>query len=173
MTATVTAFCERWLDGEYEPGGLITEATARRRDKQGRPYMAVLSRPDEPPTVVAVNWSLNCLDVWFLDDELRRYLVYSFTRVRPDALFLDEITLWEYDPGVVGFDSATKITSFSYTEDGVVREEITDKSTETVEVISTADVNVDVHWEGVPAFGDWSSVMRWDRQASVDQPPRG
>jgi hypothetical protein len=70
-------FCQRWHDGEHRPSGVIGESAARRRDGRGQPYIIVLGDQGRPDALIEVNWSLDFLGTWFLDDKLRRYLKYS------------------------------------------------------------------------------------------------
>jgi hypothetical protein len=159
-------FSERWLGGEHRPGGVISESAARRRDRRGRPYMVVLGNPERPDALIEVNWSLDYLATWFLDEKLRRYLKYSFTRVDAKTLFLEQIILWEYpEDAVRDLNTASKVTTLTYGEDGIAYEEIDDSIAETVEVISRSDVPLDINWEQVPKFGDWSMVARLDRES--------
>jgi hypothetical protein len=161
-----TVFCERWHYGEHRPGGEISESTARRRDARGQPYMVVLGNPERPDALIEVNWSLDYLGTWFLDDKLRRNLRYAFARVDPNTLFLEQIILWEYpEDAVRDLDTATKITTLTYKTNGIAYEAIDDAVAETEEVISRSDVPLDINWEQVPEFGDWSRVARWNRES--------
>jgi hypothetical protein len=165
-TKPTAVFCERWLGGQHRPGGVISESAARRRDSRGRPYMIVLGNPERPDALIEVNWSLDYLATWFLDDKLRRYLKYSFTRVDAKTLFLEQIILWEYpEDAVRDLNTASKITTLTYRQDGIAYEAIDDSIAETGEVISRSDVPLDINWEQIPKFGDWSSVARWDRES--------
>jgi hypothetical protein len=170
MTANAkpeTVFCERWHGREHRPGGLISEAVARRRDGQGRPYMVVLGDQRRPDALIEPNWSLDFLGTWFLDEKLRRNLKYSFTRVDAKTLFLEQIMLWEYpEDAIADLDTATRITTLTYNEAGIVHETIADSIAGTEEVISRSDVPLDINWEQVPKFGDWSGVAQWNRESS-------
>jgi hypothetical protein len=164
--ASAAVFCERWHDGEHRPSGVISEPAARRRNARGQPYLVVLGAQERPDALVEVNWSLDYLGTWFLDDKLRRHLKYSFARVSPETLFLQQIMLWEYpEDAVRDLYTATKVTTLSYRQDGIAYEAIDDSVAETEEVISRSDVALDINWEQVPDFGDWSSVARWDRES--------
>jgi hypothetical protein len=161
-------YCERWHDGEHRPGDVISESEARSRDGRGEPYVVVLGDQERPDAIVEVNWSLDHLGTWFLDDKLRRNLKYSFIRVDPKTLFLQQIMLWEYPEGAVrDLDTATKVTTLAYNQDGIVHEAIDDSIAGTEEVISRSDVPLDINWEKVPDFGDWSSVARWNREPEL------
>jgi hypothetical protein len=127
--------------------------------------MVVLGDRERPDALIEVNWSLDYLGTWFLDDKLRRNLNYSFARVDPKTLFLEQITLWEYpEDAVRDLDTATLVTTLSYNQDGVVHESIDDSVAGTEEVISRSDVPLDINWEQVPEFGDWSRVARRNRE---------
>jgi hypothetical protein len=161
-----TLFCERWHDGEHRPSGVISEAAARRRDGRGQPYLVVFGDPRRPDALIEVNWSLDYLGTWFLDDKLRRNLKYAFTRVDAKTLFLEQIILWEYpEDAVRDLNTATNVTTLTYNQDGVVHEAIDDSVAETVEVISRSDMALDINWEQVPKFGDWSSVAQRNRES--------
>ena len=166
MSATPEAvFCERWHDGEHCPSALISESAARRRDARGRPYLVVLGDQRRPDALIEVNWSLDYLGTWFLDDKLRRNLKYSFTRVDAKTLFLEQIILWEYpEDALRDLHTATRVTTLAYHQDGVVHEAIDDSVAGTEEVISRSDVPLDINWEQVPQFGDWSGVARCNRE---------
>jgi hypothetical protein len=74
--------------------------------------------------------------------------------------------LWEYpEDAIRDLDTATTVTTLTYRQDGVVNEAIDNSLTGTVEVISRSDVALDINWEQVPEFGDWSRVARWDRES--------
>jgi hypothetical protein len=166
IAKSAAVFCERWHDEEHRPGGVISKSAARRRNARGQPYTVVLGNPKRPDALIDVNWSLDYLGTWFLDDKLRRNLRYAFARVDPKTLFLEQIILWEYpEDAVRDLNTATRITTLTYNQDGIVHEAIDDAVAEVEEVISRSDVPVDINWEQVPEFGDWSRVARWDRES--------
>ena len=128
--------------------------------------MVVLGDPERPDALIEVNWSLDFLGTWFLDDKLRRNLKYAFARVDAKTLFLEQIILWEYpEDAVRDLNTATRVTTLTYNQDGVAHEAIDDAVAGTVEVISRSDVALDINWEQVPKFGDWSRVARWNRES--------
>jgi hypothetical protein len=119
----------------------------------------VLGDPHQPDAINEVNWSLDYLGTWFLDDKLRRNLNYAFTRVDAETLFLEQIILWEYpEDAVRDLNTATRVTTLTYNQNGVVHEGIDDLVAETEEVISRSDVPLDINWEHVPKFGDCAGV---------------
>jgi hypothetical protein len=92
---------------------------------------------------------------------LRRYLKYSFTRVDPMTLFLEQVMLWECpEDAVRDLNTATKIITLTYNQYGIVHEAIDDSVAGTEGVISRSDVPLDINWEQVSELGDWSRVAR-------------
>jgi hypothetical protein len=165
IVAPAAVYCERWHGKEHRPIGVITESEARSRDSRGEPYLVVLG--ERPDALIEVHWSLDFLGTWFLDDKSRRNLKYSFARIDAKTMFLEQIMLWEYpDDAVRDLNTATKVTTLSYNQNGIVHEAIDDVIGETSEVISRSDVPLDINWEQVPDFGDWSGVARWSREDS-------
>jgi hypothetical protein len=166
-TQPAAVFCERWHGWEHRPSDVISESAARRRNRRGKPYTVVLGDQEHPDAVIEVNWSTDYLGAWFLDDNLRRYLKYSFRRVDAKTLFLEQVILWEYpEDAIRDLNTAAKVTTLTYNQDGIVHERIDDSVAGTAEVISRSDVAVDINWEQVPKFGDWSGVARWNRETA-------
>jgi hypothetical protein len=91
IDASVTSFCDRWNGIRHEPIGPIDEREARRRDGAGRPYVVVLGDKGKPESLVEVNWSNDYIAAWFMDENLRRTLKYSFRKVDKKTLFLSQI----------------------------------------------------------------------------------
>jgi hypothetical protein len=165
-SAAQVVFCERWHSTRHEPVGELSEAQARRRDSAGEPYLVVLGDKNRPDSLVEVNWSQEYLGTWFFDDKLRRYVSYAFRRISGTTLFLEQIMMWEYpDDAEDDLYTASKVTTFAYQEDGIAHEIIADSAADTEETISRSDVPLDINWEPVPEFGDWTRVSRWDRQS--------
>ena len=161
----VVAYCERWNSFDRRPGRVISESKARKLDSQGNPYMVALGVGDKVRTLVSVHWSLSSLGVWFLDEAGRRNLKYSFSRVDPKKLFMDEVTGWEYPDAVEGeLSSASKVTIVRHQQDGLVQETVSDSNAQVDDTITSySDVPLDFNWESVPEFGNWTRVSRNNR----------
>lgn len=168
---TVT-YCDKWnplLRGPIRP---ISEAEARRRDSAGEGYTVLLGSSNAPDAILVVNRGNGVLAVSFLDDYQRRYLTYDFRQVDQGTLFMDEVKLWEYPPGdpdpdLGDFATASKITTYEYQQNGIVREIIHESGKDYSDIVDRSDVPLDINWERVPEFGDWASVARWNREEPV------
>jgi hypothetical protein len=159
-------YCERWSVKLGRPARRLSVEEARARDAAGRPwYTVVLGEVTRPECFVEVAWENTHLGVWFLDEECRPWLHHSFTRVDERRLFLDAVVRWEYPPGAGRRPSAAqRVETLTYRQNGAVHQEIEDAGTGELTVCDYTGVPVDVHWEPVPAFGDYRSVARLDRR---------
>lgn len=103
--------------------------------------------------------------VCFLDKHLRKYLSYDFTdnfeEIKPDKLFLNKITFWEFHDAS---DKIIKITNHIFKTDGtfimIERNLLTNE-----QVDSTAKTKIDVssNWEDYPKFGDYNQLIVKER----------
>lgn len=145
------------------PTFLISEAQARKRHASGEPYTVTIGDPESPDAVLDVVWKNNHLGVWFFDDKMRRTVHFSFD-VRDGRLFLHVVTNWKYPEGAVLRNEASVIEEVCFTTDGVVTHEVADKSAEVRTIRHISDVDVAPNWDDIPAFGEWESVSRFDRE---------
>lgn len=145
------------------PTFLLSEAQARRRHVSGEPYTVTLGDPEAPDAVIDVVWKNDHLGVWFFDDKLRRTVHFSF-EVHGDKLFLHTVTNWKYPDGAMLLNQSSVIEEVSYATDGFITHEVTDKSAGERTIRELSDVDVAMNWDDVPAFGEWESVSRFDRE---------
>ncbi len=159
------AFCRRWNTITATPIDPLTPAQAERMDRAKRWYTVVVGEPAAPRCYVEVAWENEHVGVWFLDEGLRQSVHYSFTRLDETMMFLDAVILWCY-PRRAGrsFDDASRIEAVEYTTDGLVRRTTTNVRRGKDEVEDVSDVPLGSNWEPVPAFGDYRSVTRLDRE---------
>jgi len=68
-----------------------------------------------------------------------------------------------------GYARPLVIESFTYKPDGTARKEVTDTQKDEVTAEDRSAIDVNIHWEPVPAFGDYASIVRWNRD---EQPAR-
>lgn len=155
-------YSERWSDLAGKPTSVISEDEARERNASGEPFTVTLGDPEAPDAVIDVAWKNDHLGVWFFDQEVRRSVHFSF-RVHGDKLFLVTVMNWKYPEGAVLRNEATTIERVSYTPEGIVTHEVTDKVADQKTIRDISDVDVRMNWEGIPVFGEWESVTRFDR----------
>ena len=164
-------FCERWNNKKSAPIGPLTPAQAQRRDVAKQWYTVVLGDLAAPRCFVEVAWENDHVGVWFLDDELRRYVHYSFARIDDQLMFMDAVVLWYYPDGAGRrFEDAEFIEDVEYTREGTVTRECTDVRTREVTTEHWSDVPLDINWERVPEFGDYRSLTRLDREPTDPGP---
>ena len=161
------AFCRRWNTITATPIDPLTPAQAERMDQAKQWYTVVVGDPAAPRCYVEVAWENDHMGVWFLDEGLRQSVHYSFTRLDEKVMFLDAVVLWYY-PNDAGrsFGDASRIEAVEYTTDGLVRRTTTDVRRQKDKIEEFSDVPLDINWEPVPAFGDYRSVTRLDREPS-------
>jgi hypothetical protein len=158
-------YCERWNTKLCRPVGHLSRAQARERDlTDGRWYTIVLGELARPDCYLEVAWENAHLGVWFLDEDCRPWLHYSFTRVDEKRLFLDSVVRWEYPPSAGRrLAEARLVETITYRQDGTVHQEIEDPGRGEVILQDFTGVPLDINWEPVPRFGDYRSVARLDR----------
>lgn len=160
-------YCELWSDQLHEPTGIMSQEDAHALDRQGEPYAVVLGAPTSPEAVVEVAWKNAHLGVWFIDENGRRHLHYSFTKVDDIRLFLSTITSWTYPDGAEFLFEASVVETVTFREDSYMRREIDDSSKNNVNVSEYSDVPIETNWEPVPTFGNWASVARYNREVAT------
>lgn len=127
------------------------------RHRTSAPYVATLTIDGAKRVVdIAGDW----VSVLFFDEQDRNFLRYDFKRVEPERLFLSlavhlAYTDEEHRPG-------TSLT-FAFKPDGaIVIERRNMASGEVEEKDSQGDLRS--NWEAYPAFGQYSSVCRVNRE---------
>ena len=160
-------YCALWSDQRRAPTDVMSEEQARGLDRLGEPYAVVLGEPTAPDAVVEVAWKNEHLGVLFIDGQGRVHSKYSFRRQRDSRLFLSGITMWTYSAEAQFEFEADVVERITFRQDGYVRREIDDAESADLQLTEYQDVPMESNWELVPRFGDWRSVARYDRDASV------
>lgn len=155
-------YSERWSSLAGEPTDVISREEAHRRHETGEPYVITLGEPTDPDNVIEIAWKNDYLGVWFFDEQGRRSVQYMFT-VYGNQLFLDTMTNWKYPDGGHRLNEANWIKEFEFTPGGNVTVEAIDTTTNDVTTEDYTGVDVSPHWEKIPAFGEWESIIRYDR----------
>lgn len=163
-------YCERWNNRLNKPLAVMESARARALHDGGGLYTAV-SFTDDADTAdraVELRISVGYARVHFFDELRRVTLLYTFGR-RGDLLFLKGITSYDYGDTLEyrSLSQAKRMEMFAFDTDG--RGEYTVDDTETGEYRSkdlqlAEGADLRSHWEPVPAFGDYASLARHDRE---------
>ena len=157
------SYCELWSDRLRAPVGRLSEAAARRLDSRGQRYSFAIGDPSAPDVAGTVHWKKSCLAVSFIDKAGRKQVRYVFTMIDEHRLFLANVIAWAYPEGARFEFEATRIESILCKPSGYTRRKVEDKRSGTVGLAEYAGVPMDSNWEPVPRFGDWVSVIRYER----------
>lgn len=158
-----TSYCEGWFRARKVATKPLTEDQARKRhETKGALYTVLLGDPARPHTFVEIV-SDDSIQVEFLDDQLRSHSAYQFV-IQPDGrLFMVMAVFREFSAEVKG---AVFGQSLHFKPDGHVLSIEEDFRTN-VETRVEKYMDVSLNWEPYPAFGDYASIARFDR----DKPP--
>jgi hypothetical protein len=151
-------YFERWFRAKNQPILPLSQQEAEAKHRAGEPYVAVLHTNGEKFAVdIAGDW----VTVMFFDPSDRLYLKYDFKKVEPERLFLSLASHIQY--GGESNRPETTVT-FAFKVDGNIIIERRNMITGDVEEKDSYG-NPDPNWEAYPAFGDYHSVCRLNREA--------
>ena len=143
---------------------------ARARHQNGEEYAAVLRDPEADLSLagVEVSTSARVATVSFLDGAGRLYLRYVFTDAADgERLFLERASFMEYADDSVKESSVSE--TYWWREDRSVYFERVDKVNDTYTTREGTENTLDRHYEPIPAFGDYVSILRVDRDKGIDE----
>jgi hypothetical protein len=163
VNAVQVSYCELWSDRLRRPVGQLSEDAARQLDWRGQRYGFVVGDPFAPDLEVTVHWKKSCLTVSFIDDAGRKHVRYMFRLIDEHRLFLGNVIAWEYVEGARYEFEAARIESVLCKPSGYLRRKLEDKNSKTVQISEYTSVPVNSNWEPSPQFGDWGSVIRYER----------
>ncbi len=168
------SYCREWNDAQWVAIDPMSAEEARLRfeGRVAEPFhwFSVVARRDGVQDDGPVEFILEVLPhadyikAKFFEVSHSLGLTFGFTTI--DArLFLDEITQYSYGDGA-GYhleSDATVIDASSFAADGSVHRTLDDTSKPTVSEEDYRNVDVSVHWEPIPEFGQWESLGRYKR----------
>jgi hypothetical protein len=156
-----TSYCEAWFRARKVATKPMTEAEARKRhDKKGALYTVLLGDPARPHAFIEIV-TLKSVQVEFLDESLRTQGFYQFIPQPDGRLFMAMAAFNEFD----GENKRpTWSRRFSFEVDGRAMSFETDHVRDPgMETVVEKAVDVSLNWEPYPAFGDYASIARFDR----------
>lgn len=160
-----TSYCEGWFRARKVASKPLSEEQARQRHaKKGALYTALLGDPVRPHTFVEIV-SGDSIQVEFLDEQLRSHSAYQFV-IQPDGrLFMVMAVFRMFQGDGTRLQSAHRL---NFAPDGSVTSVETDYvNNPDEETVIEKTMDVSLNWELYPAFGDYASIARFDR----DKPP--
>lgn len=106
------------------------------------------------------------LRVRFYDDEGVLVVEHTYERQPEGRLLLTEKAEYEYADPTGRTAQWTRVTQLRVTAEGrsrvVARQPLSDGS-ESIRMVEHQDHDLTNHWEPVPVFGEWSSVLKRER----------
>lgn len=114
------------------------------------------------------------ITVYFLNQPGSIDMIFSFNK-KEGRLFLTEITDYEYpdEERRHGRDKCLKVISAHHGVDGIVKLTTNIRTSRTVTVEDYRDVDVSTHWDEIPEFGRWESLIRkndrWEQGTAAAQ----
>lgn len=151
-------YCDAWFRSKNTAVGPISEEAAKVRHVAGKPYVALIGSNATPSCFVEVLLDKDMVGVGYLDEKGREYLTYQFQCMDSERLFLTMATYREFSA-----DGKVSVgTSYIFNKEGglVIRCEKFNPHE-----VEEANANFDPtgNYEKIPAFGDYSGVIRKDR----------
>ena len=149
-----------------------TEDEARARDVAGLEYWVLVGDPQSPTAVMKVAIRRVQFAVYFLDDLLRTTTTTLFvpedkeSKSDPNGrLFLEQAHWAEYDHQTPPpEDEADRAGGMYFNHDGSFwATQRTERGHEEANEQLPPDQAASYLWEPVPAFGDWASILRFER----------
>ena len=157
-------YCDRWNDLMEEPIDPLKESEARRRHETGDLYTVVGEEDSKTKLLVEVRLENGYVGVKFLDNLGRNELIFNFKNF-DNRLFLRKVISYDYGESQErgGYADPVVIETFTYKPDGTMRREINKTRQKQIEVADYRSIDVHIHWEPVPSFGNYESIARRDR----------
>lgn len=168
---TICTYCSRWNHKLSKPIEPMPAAQAKRRaDRQRQAFTVIAWRDDDAYADMHVSTRTGVYQLQFHDHLGRVELYYRFERTTTGSLFLGNVVRYHYrdqDPHALRSEAA--LTTARFRQDGTCSwtdEDATGQASRT----GYRDVDVTANYEPEPRFGDWTSILRRERDG-VD--PRG
>ena len=151
-------YCKGWFRARKLALELYTAEQARSRHESGDLYCALVGAPQAPTAFLEV--VKGSVGVSWLDGHLRETLSYNFQALEPGRLFLTMAVAREF---AGESEQVAQGTVYTFSPAGAVaiRREIFAPSHQ-VEIAESAH-DVSGNWEALPAFGEYSRLLRVER----------
>ncbi len=149
-------FCQKWRIRKKKPINIFSREEAQKRHKAQKAYSVVLS--EDKRILYVLDVVKNCVIVNFMNESVTPYLIYDFQLREDGRVFLKGAIFNEFTNGIkIGF------TIYNFHENGYVVMAKHDLLKNTFEE-RNGKYNVDCNWDVYPSFGDYSTLLRVDRE---------
>jgi hypothetical protein len=150
----------RWNDYRGAWATPYSERRARQHHVTRRIYTALIEQHDGSLVALELCFAGAYCNVYFLDDQKRCFMCYTFEPIDEDRLFL-------CSTGNAEYEGESRVSwrgiSRSYDRDGRVKTFTSDPQGKPVVLYEEEPADVRFHYEPVPAFKEWESIIRRDR----------
>lgn len=168
---------ERWSPGYSYTEWTISEKKARKRFETRKDIAVIVENGDDVRVLCVAFFHSNrvACSVFFLTAGLDVQLHRSFdsSKNQPGSLFLNYLGQSYYD-WVEGTLQHAGGLNGHFTEDGMAKIREGKKGYEPLQQkLQLGEAELALHYEPIPAFGEWDSILRFDRSRPADQDTRG
>lgn len=163
----------RWNTVLDEPIDPLTREEALKRFETG-PWFSVGVSDDPqfgkpgiiPEAVLELEPKATAAAVWFFTSQGSATVRYNF-REMEGRLFLTNAVTYEYpDDKKHELDESTQTDNMRFKPAGEVVTHRRIKATRSVQKAEQDGVDVSGNWEDIPEFGEWDSLLRWERASA-------
>lgn len=148
-------YCMEWSLFKKQPHNILSEQDAKERYKKEQSYVSVIYENKKVKHVIESDKM--SISVRFYNDDLENYLLYGFVK-KEGKLFLNMAYYYTYKES-----KKVEHILFNFEENGEMFIEKRDFITGNVEE-KDGVVDVSFNWEYYPNFGDYSGLIRVERE---------
>ena len=164
----------RWNPILDQPMDSLSSDEAARRFEVG-PWFSVGVSEDPhfgqpriiPSAILELEPRATAAAVWFYAIEGTVTLRYNFRQIH-GRLFLTNAVTYDYaDSRKHTLDESVQTENMHFNPNGDVVTHRRIKATQTVQKAEQHGVDVTGNWEEIPRFGEWDSLLRWERESTA------
>ena len=160
-------FCKSWAYSYKEAIGILTPKQAMALHNKGKEYTVLVDSDTHPSCVLTILHYQDrpkFIEVGFLDEWLRKYLVYSFEEIESNKLFLVQINYREY-PDEDTDEVISAMLQFHHSN-GIADciEWFTDEEGKEIQETFNKKVDLAPLYSSFPKFGEYDDLIRLERK---------
>ena len=164
-------FCTQWSPSYKEHDELIGLAEAERRHQAGETYTVLVPDGASPRVALELTLSVGLVKVFFFDNQSRVVRTMVFSDADSGRLFLQQTRQATFTETDEYGDHPTHVVNTITRPTGLIQLRQGDlKGTMTQADGTMSAQDMDVLWEPLPEWGDWSGYARVDRDKPNPDP---